>query len=119
MQALLQTYLANNKMYSFEGSRGVQQLEQVMRDVCGYTPGWEGTLRNFFMDNPGACAAVAEWIGQQRNADWKENLESLVGPSEEDAAGDLVPPEEIAVYDITDASERPSEDTGFSLFGDI
>lgn len=96
---LMQDYLANNKMYSFEGSRGVRHLEQIATEVCGYTPDFSGVMMTFFMDNPGAIEAVVEWIGNQRNADWKENLEAMAGPSEEDEVGDLVPPEEIAVLE--------------------
>jgi len=92
----MQDYLANNKMYSFDGERGVRHLEQIATEVCGYTPDYSGVMMNFFADNPGAIEAVVEWIGNQRNADWKDNLESLVGPEEEDEVGDLVPPEEIA-----------------------
>ena len=93
---LMQDYLANNKMYSFEGERGVKHMEKVMEDVCGYNPDFCGVLENFFADNPGAIEAVVEWIGNQRNADWKDNLESLVGPEEEPEVGDLVPSEETA-----------------------
>ena len=115
----IEDYLANNKMYSFEGARGVRHLEQIATEVCGYTPDYSGVMMNFFQDNPGAIEAVVEWIGNQRHADWKENLEALVGPSEEDEVGDLVPPEEVPVFDITDAAEPPDEATGFSLFGGL
>ena len=96
MQELLQRYLDTNKMYSFEGPRGVKNMEKVMEDVCGYNPDHCSVSEEFFTDNPGAIEAVVEWIGKQRNADWKDNLESHVGPEEEDEVGDLAPPEETA-----------------------
>ena len=93
----MEDYLANNKMYSFEGPRGVRNLEQIATEVCGYTPDFSGVMANFFQDNPGAIEAVVEWIGTQAmKGDWKDNLESLVGPAEEDEVGDLAPPEETA-----------------------
>ena len=96
MQDALQRYLDSKKMYHFEGPRGIRHLEQIATEVCGYTPDYSGVMMKFFEDNPGAIEAVVEWIGNQRNADWKDNLESLVGPSEEDEdeVGDLAPPEE-------------------------
>jgi hypothetical protein len=98
MQDTLQRYLDDNKMHSFEGSSGVTKMEKVMSDVCGYTHSWGGIMQNFFADNPGACQAVVEWIGTQceRGGDWKDNLESLVGPEEDDEVGDLVPPEALS-----------------------
>ena len=86
MKELLQRYLDDNKMHSFEGERGIKQMEQVMRNVCGYNDPWSGTLRDFFADNSGAIQAVIEWIGAQHNADWKEHLEDLVG--EDDSEGE-------------------------------
>ena len=96
---LMQDYLANNKMFSFEGPRGVRHLEQIANEVCGYTPDYSGVMAKFFEDNPGAIEAVVEWIGNQRNVDWKDNLESLVGPEEEPEVGDLAPPEETLPSD--------------------
>ena len=91
----MEDYLSNNKMYSFEGPRGVRHMEQVIQDVCGYTPDYSGVMANFFQDNPGAIEAVVEWIGKQAmKGDWKDNLESLVGPAEDDEVGDLAPPSE-------------------------
>ena len=94
MQDALQRYLDNNKMHCFEGQRGIRHMEQIAHEVCGYTPDYSGVMMNFFEDNPGAIQAVVTWIGEQRNADWKENLESLVGEEEEEEVGDLAPPEE-------------------------
>ena len=98
MQEALQRYLDSNKMYSFEGDRGVKRMKQVMREVCGYGDSYMNSdvMQNFFEDNPGAMEAVIEWIGKQGNTDWKDNLESLVGPDEEAEVGDLAPPEETA-----------------------
>jgi len=80
----LQRYMEDNKMYCMEGERGVKHMETVIENVCGYTSIFCGVLENFFADNPGAIEAVIEWIGKQHNADWKDNLETLVGLEEEE-----------------------------------
>ena len=91
----MENYLANNKMYSFEGARGVQHLEKIATEVCGYDSSFGGVMMNFFADNPSAIEEVVTWIGRQATmGDWKDNLESLVGPEEEDEVGDLAPLEE-------------------------
>ena len=98
----LRRYLDIKKMYHFEGSGGVERLEKVITEVCGYDNAWAGTLQNFFADNSGAIEAVIEWIGNQKCAEWKEHLEDMVGPDEEDEVGDLVPPEETLAGDPRD-----------------
>lgn len=102
MEDLLYEYLDNNSITSFEGERGVTNLERVCKEVCGYDSNFGGVLRNFFSDNPGAIEAVIEWIGRQHSADWKDNLECLVGPEEEDEVGDLAPPEETSLVGSTE-----------------
>lgn len=99
MPTLLQKYLDDNKMYSFEGERGIKHMEKIIHEVCGYSRDWGGLLNNFFADNPAACQAVVEWIGSQNNIDWQHNLEDLTGPEAEDDVGDLVPPEEVPVFE--------------------
>lgn len=90
MQELLDKYLTQNKMYFFEGQRGVRNLERVMQEVCGYSH-WS-TLQSFLEDNPGAMEAILNWIAQQRTSEWQQNLVALVGDeSEEDDASDREP----------------------------
>lgn len=72
---------------------GIQHMEKIAVEVCGYASDYSGVMMNFFEDNPGAIEAVIKWIGNQRNSDWNDNLESLVGP-DEDEIGDLAPREE-------------------------
>jgi len=75
MEDQLQAYLDANKFYHFEGDRGVERLETVLKDVCGY--GHWNTLHNFLADNPGAIEAIVQWIGEQRVPEWKDNLEEM------------------------------------------
>ena len=81
MQDALQRYMDDNRMCCLEGQRGIDYMEKVMSEVCGYGP--YNTSVAFFADNPGAIEAVIEWIGKQRNADWKDNLDILVEPVDE------------------------------------
>ena len=67
-------------MYSFEGSRGVSNLEKLIR-VLGYRD-----LHEFFSDNSGAIEGVVEWIKEwtERNDEWKQALLDEVGGEEDD-----------------------------------
>ena len=109
MQDLMQRYLDANKINSLECESGVRKMEKVMKEVCGYSNDWSGTMHNFFADNPGAMEAVVEWISSQRVPEWKENLENLVGTTDD----------EDPVFDISEAGDPPDEETGFSLFGGL
>ena len=80
---LLKRYVDQNRLYYFEGNRGVSNLKKIVTEVCGYNNSYGGTLDNFFEDNPGAIDAVVEWIGNQRSTEWKENLKGLVGASDD------------------------------------
>ena len=82
MQEKLMQYMDENRMHSFDGERGVRNLEKVMKEVCGYGSDWNGVLHNFFTDNPGAINAVLEWIGDSRSPEWEENLNNLVSTDE-------------------------------------
>ena len=77
----LERYIDDNRMHSFEGDSGVRKFEKLIRDVGGYH-----SLHEFLADNPGAINAMVEFVAEwsERNIDWKDNLESLVGEDEED-----------------------------------
>lgn len=79
MQSQLNRYFEINEITSFEGARGVRNLEKTLKEVCGYSDAFGGVLRNFFEDNPGAVEAVLDWVGQQQPPEWAANLDSLVG----------------------------------------
>lgn len=94
MQDALRRYMDDNRMYCMEGQRGVDSMEKVMHEVCGYGSNFGSVLQNFFADNSGAIEAVIKWIGEQEVFEWKDNLDSLVGPDEEEEVGDLAPEDE-------------------------
>ena len=82
---LFDTYLDQNRMWHFEGYRGVQNLTKIVQDVCGY--GAHKTLEGFLEDNPGAIEAVVNWIREANVLEWRQNLEELV-EEELDETGD-------------------------------
>jgi hypothetical protein len=67
---LFDKFIDANRMYSFEGSRGVSNLEKLIR-VLGYRD-----LREFFYDNSGAIERVVDWIKEwtEHNDEWKQAL---------------------------------------------
>lgn len=88
MQAKLDDYFAERNFNSFEGERGVRNMEKTIREVCGYRADWGGTLQNFFIDNPGAIEAVMGWIAEQNVPDWNENLNNLTSVEDEEPEND-------------------------------
>lgn len=88
MQDKLDTYFSANRMHSFEGERGVRNMEQTMQEVCGYSAAWGGTLQNFFIDNPGAIEAVMEWIANSNVPEWSARLDDMGMPAMDDPMDD-------------------------------
>jgi hypothetical protein len=86
MQEALEKYMEQNRMYHLEGGMGVRAMKKIMKEVCGYSNDWMGTLENFFADNPGAVQAVVEWIGEQNNTEWTSNLAAMVENDESEVA---------------------------------
>ena len=86
-------YQNEKKMHCMEGRRGVNNLACIARSL-GYfdrtymgqfdTNASLGDLIEFFEDNPGAIDAVVEWISQNGNDEWKENLISELPKKDED-----------------------------------
>lgn len=69
----LQEYLTAKKFFHFEGARGVERLETVLNEVCGY--GHWHPLQMFLEDNPGCVEAMLQWVGEQRVPEWEANLD--------------------------------------------
>jgi len=66
----LERFIEQEKMWSWEMSRGVKNLDKVIRAI-GYDD-----VQDFLLDNPGAIEALVSWIGEQRVEEWSESLES-------------------------------------------
>lgn len=77
MAGLIEKYCDANKMYHFEGPRGEQNFEKLVR-VLGYRD-----LSSFLEDNSGAYQAMLEWLGTQNNSEWVEAMEAEVGGSDD------------------------------------
>lgn len=75
---LFDKYCDQNRMWHFEGARGVRNLEKVVSEVCGYDGNWGNVLETFLQDNPGAVEAVVNWIREANCLEWRQNLEELV-----------------------------------------
>ena len=71
---LLEKYLEQNRMHSFEGYSGVRRLETLINDIGDYSSSVE-----FLADNSGAIDGIVEFIQQwsERNAEWKQRLQVL------------------------------------------
>jgi hypothetical protein len=81
---LLEKYMDENKMYHLEGARGVRHLNEIV-EVLGYKDTFNvSSIHTFLEDNPGAQHALVDWIGEQNVPEWKEALESEVGPIEDE-----------------------------------
>ena len=70
---MFDTYLEQNRMWHFEGRRGVSNLQLILDQVCGYT-----SFDSFLEDNPGAMVAIVDWIREANCLEWRQNLEELV-----------------------------------------
>jgi hypothetical protein len=78
VQANLQAYINQVKMYHFEGELGVRRLEIIV-GILGYKSFMDQSeLLTFLSDNPGAQEALVNWIGEQRSEEWNANLESAL-----------------------------------------
>lgn len=87
---LIEEWGREHKTSNTEGETGVKNLARLVnnlgyvdRTYFGQFQGASyGDLINFLEDNPGAVEAVQEWIIEQDDEQWKENLESYL--TEED-----------------------------------
>lgn len=76
---LLDNFLAQKKIYRFEGPQGRENLITIVR-ALGYRS-WNPydtdqgrALWAFLEDNPGAIEAIVEWIKNQCNQEWTQML---------------------------------------------
>jgi len=82
---IIEEYVEQEKLYSFDGERGVKNLCRLTRAIGYKDPlhfgqfhqqGAYGDLINFLEDNPGAVQAIRQWIEDQDDDEWKANVES-------------------------------------------
>jgi hypothetical protein len=81
---LIEKYCDQNKMYHFEGERGVRNFGKLVRVLDRNYD----SLESFLYDNSGALQAMIEWIGSQRSTEWVENMQAATGGPDEDEDAD-------------------------------
>lgn len=72
MSDLIEKYCDQEKMYHFEGGRGVNNFEKIIR-VLGYRQ-----MDDFLEDNSGCLQAMVEWLGTQNNTEWVEAMQNEI-----------------------------------------
>lgn len=89
----VERFLDEEKLYNFEGRRGVVNLCKLVAALgykdpmyfgqleCGATL---GDLIEFFQDNSGAIEAVVEWIKERNVDEWQAELEAQCPPDPDD-----------------------------------
>lgn len=87
MEQLIDAFMDQNSIRSFEGRRGVENFAKIVNAI-GYsdTINRYGQMRGgaclgdifvFLEDNPGALEALIEWIQSRRTPEWVEALKSV------------------------------------------
>jgi hypothetical protein len=78
MRSLIEKWTEENRVYRWEGERGVKDLERLCAAI-GYKENgfrYGDPIHAFLADNPGAIEALVQWI-EDRDDDapeWKESL---------------------------------------------
>lgn len=70
-----ENFCKENDCYMADGSRGLDNLEKLLRGVGGYTEtGWKhgSTIESFLEDNPGAIELLYEFIEKHFSEVFKE-----------------------------------------------
>src|ERR1035437_4864430 len=88
---LIEKYIDQEKMYSFEGGRGVNHFEKIIR-VIGYRD-----MDNFLEDNSGCLQAMVDWLMEQKSEEWEESMRAEL------------PAEEVKVDESVDLTEAESK----------
>lgn len=88
LEKAVEKFIDDNKLYHFEGDRGVGNLEKIVKEIGYEGHGFKhGTpIEAFLSDNPGAIEALLEWIKEQHVPEWAE---ALSGNDDEDEDEDL------------------------------
>ena len=92
LEDMLDEYQDQEKMYNYEGRRGVENLVKIVRAI-GYEDsmhfgqlknGSIGDLIEFFEDNSGAIEAVISWIGKTNILEWRKAISEFLPEEEEE-----------------------------------
>ena len=80
---LVDKFIDQNRMYHWEGSKGIQNFEKLVR-ALGYNDHFGDMLREFLSDNSGAIEAMVEWIKDSRCQEWADTLAEQVCEDEDE-----------------------------------
>lgn len=86
------TKLIEQERYHFEGTNGVKNLCRIVRALGYKDPMYfgqfegasYGDLINFLEDNSGAVDKIIEFIEEEINEEWEQNLESHLEESDDE-----------------------------------
>lgn len=83
---LFQEYSRQEKIYGFEGDRGLDDLNKICNAIGYRENGFKygSSLEVFLSDNPGACEAIIEWLNEINLPQFKEELITYLNEPEED-----------------------------------
>jgi hypothetical protein len=77
LSELVDKYTDANRMYHWEGSRGVSNFDKLIH-VIGYRD-----LDEFLSENSGCLEAMVEWIKDARGTDWDEKIKAQLSEEEQ------------------------------------
>jgi hypothetical protein len=72
---LVDKYIDDHQLYHFEGERGVDNFEKLVKQLGYQSVFGHGPIESFLADNPGAIEAMIEWIKTRPSPEWKQALE--------------------------------------------
>jgi hypothetical protein len=75
---LIDKYTDTRRMWSFEGSRGVRYLKDIIQVLDHNYRDFD----EFFSDNSGAIIALLEYIKEAKVREWRDNFEKAVSELE-------------------------------------
>lgn len=68
---MIDKYIDQERLYSWESTRGVRNLQKLVRVL---DPHYRD-IDTFLEDNSGAIEAIVEWIKDRNVPEWAENLQ--------------------------------------------
>lgn len=73
---VLEAYLEAKGFNQFEGERGVQRLEELVKDLGYKEDGFKygDPISSFLIDNPGCIDEIIDWIGDNLTEEQIVNL---------------------------------------------
>ena len=85
---LVDKFIEENQIYSFEGDSGISNLNKIC-SALGYKESgfrYGSSLETFLSDNSGACDAIVDWIRDNISGiqEWVDSIESYISSDVED-----------------------------------